>query len=362
VVPLEERAHALRGRARVHVGQAAFARARQGVGHQVAAHAFTEEARQRVERADLGRARGLVGEQRADPRQVLALDERAEAGGENAVELLLAARRQVALARAPRDQVARGVEVVDAQLAHQDVALLREQRARAGVGEELVRQALERAHVHRRHARGEHRLDLAQERRAALVARRAGGEQLAQLAQVHERDALAVRAHDPAVAVEPHQLPDAQPQDGLAARGGEGERARDHEPDPERRLQSPPDRALEPRRGHRQHVRPPDQRLQRGALGREQDHVGLVARELLDHLEQHARIAAQLPRRRRDRERLAVKLLQVEALLGEGRRRRRRLRRTHARLTRSASPAARACSAAAGREGLRVRSRGSAKQ
>ena len=138
----------------------------------------------------------------------------------------------------------------------------------------------------------------------------------AQLLEVHERDALAVLAQ------RARRRDRSRPASRCrAAPPPRGTRAR-------RRASRRPRARAATRRAGRRHTVPssrgvaiestlsPDQRLERRALGRDQEHVDLVARELLDHLAELVRLT-QLRGRHRDRERLAVELLEVEALLRE---------------------------------------------
>src|SRR5262245_28339415 len=96
-VALEEGAHALRGRTRECVGQAAPPRLGQRVRHEGEADTLAQEARERVEAGDLAALPVRTRQQRADAGELVAERKGAEAGREQRVHLGGIARGEEAL-------------------------------------------------------------------------------------------------------------------------------------------------------------------------------------------------------------------------------------------------------------------------
>ena len=141
---------------------------------------------------------------------------------------------EVPLRGSARDQVGGRVVVVEHESAHQHVALLREQRARARVGEELVG-AAPRACTRSPPARPPRasprpRASSAVRRWFARRARGRGSRAARRGARTRSRSRFS--RSEPAVAVDPDQLRDAQPHRRLAAGGRERERPAHDQPEP----------------------------------------------------------------------------------------------------------------------------------
>lgn len=313
----EEGADARLGREPVDRVQLLRARAAQGEGDEVLAHALAQEARQRVERRDLA-SPGRVGEgeQRADAGQVRALHEGAEAVGQHLVDGARRARRQVSLRDAAADQVVGGVEVVEAELAHHHVALAREERPRAGVGEELAVEAGRVADVHRRHPPLDHRGDLAQEGAPALRQAPACRQELVQLVEVHEGEPASAPVPEPPARVDPHQLADPEPERELPDLSGKGLPPSGHDPHPRGLPQAAPDHGLEGTGGGRDHplARQP---VEGGPARGDQQDPAAVAGQGRDHRPHGLGLPEQLLVGAGDGEGPSPEALQVELALGE---------------------------------------------
>jgi hypothetical protein len=162
-----------------------------------------------------------VGYQCTDAREVAALHECTESIREHAVELGLAAEREIALGDAARDEIARCSKVIDTERPDIHVAADREQGAGPRVAEQLLVESRRGAEIHRGDAAAERRIDLVQ--KVGAPRRVAGSirEQSRELLEIDEREPRAVAAHERTARIQEHQLRDAQTHGELATRGWE---------------------------------------------------------------------------------------------------------------------------------------------
>jgi len=189
--------------------------------HQVLAHTLAEKPRQRIQGADL--ALVVPMEKRAHPREVVILDEGAEAADQDTIDLRFTARREVALLHATGNEVGCGRVVVDGQCAHADITFPREQRSDAAVGEELLGQPGGGTHIDRGKAGAKKGRDFLPERHA-VGSRQAAtslGQPTLQLLQVDEGMATFLDGLETPFLIESDHFEEAQSGRQAAKRSGE---------------------------------------------------------------------------------------------------------------------------------------------